>query len=118
MSSLPRRSKEEKIKLIRQVLRHADRKGKAIEPGYSRLEDDKYIFHARVHTNTHAGGYVYFASIEKKKDDRKCECCDRPFPPELETVFTGRWDTFNSTVSLKTTDDAGWHDRISYVVIP
>lgn len=40
-----------------------------------------------------------------------------PFPTKNKTVFDGRWDTFNNTVSLKTTD-GGWYDRISYVEIP
>lgn len=88
-----------------------------MKPGYSRLEDDKYIYHARVHGNWHAGGYVYFATIEEKTPPKVCGECKRPHPAKLKKVFDGRWDSYNDTVTLTATD-GDWSERIAYVVIP
>lgn len=98
---------ERKKKILRQILRHADRNGKWIVPGHSKLDDGEYIFDARVYTSWRAGGHSYFATVSKKLSGGT-----------TETLFHGVWYAYTNTLHITTMIEGEWIKKIEKIVVP
>lgn len=95
-------------KLLRQVIRFADRQGKWVEPGYSVWDDKSTKYEARGHTNWHAGGHSYFATVSTKEPGKG---------KRWKVVFKGVWYSYTDNVVISKNEDGPWKQRVETIPV-